>query len=132
MSRSHVYTRKASFNRCRAAGFLREADTSPMDVPTDRGLAKKAMRKAAKMADGIMCEAGKGADRVWMPDPTSSGDIISGDLFREFVHPELSSMVARRKGRQVHPVRRARGPPFPRGNLSTKMASEALRACEKP
>jgi Uroporphyrinogen-III decarboxylase len=76
------------------AGFLRNVEQLLMDVLLEEELAHKVMAKSAELVDGVIrvgLENGCGA--AYLPDPTSSGSLISGDTLRDFVGAHLTRMI---------------------------------------
>jgi len=68
------------------AGFLRGVETLLMDTMTEPELAKKVIKKATTLVDGVMSVGlDSKSDSVWLPDPTASGTVISKETFDEFV-----------------------------------------------
>jgi uroporphyrinogen decarboxylase len=75
------------------AGFLRGVETLLMDTMVEPELAKKVIKKASKLVDGVMSVGmDSGSDSVWLPDPTASGTAISKETFDEFVGGETKKL----------------------------------------
>jgi len=67
------------------AGFLRGVETLLMEIMIEPELAKRVIKKAAELVDGVMSVGlESGSDSVWLPDPTASGTVISLEVFNEF------------------------------------------------
>lgn len=87
------------------AGFTRGVETLLMDLLTEPELARKIIGKASRLVDGVMTLGlESGSDSAWLPDPTSSGTIISGDTYREFVADETKRLVKDWKTKYDVPV----------------------------
>ncbi len=86
------------------AGFLRGVETLLMDTMVEPELAHKAIKKSAKLVDGIMRVGSDGGDYIWVPDPTASGTVINIDTFREFELPYTKEVVAKWKSDLHLPV----------------------------
>ncbi len=75
------------------AGFLRGVETLLMDTMLEPELAHTAIKKAAKLVDGVMRAGSDGGDYIWVPDPTASGTVINLDTFKEFDLPYTRDLV---------------------------------------
>jgi len=75
-----------------------------MDTMVEPELAHKAIKKSAKLVDGIMRVGSDGGDYIWVPDPTASGTVINIDTFREFELPYTKEVVAKWKSDLHLPV----------------------------
>lgn len=75
------------------AGFLRGVETLLMDTMMEPELAHKAIKKSAKLVDGVMRAGSNNSDYIWIPDPTASGTVINLDTFKEFDLPYTRELV---------------------------------------
>ena len=75
------------------AGFLRGVETLLMDTMMEPELAHNAIKKSAKLVDGVMRAGSDGGDYIWVPDPTASGTVINLDTFKEFDLPYTRELV---------------------------------------
>ena len=75
------------------AGFLRGVETLLMDTVLEPELAHIAIKKSAKLVDGVMRAGSDGGDYIWVPDPTASGTVINLDTFKEFDLPYTRDLV---------------------------------------
>ena len=66
------------------AGFLRGVETLLMDTMMEPELAHNAIKRSAKLVDGVMRAGSDGGDYIWVPDPTASGTVINLETFKEF------------------------------------------------
>ena len=76
-----------------AAGFLRGVETLLMDIALEPELAHDAIKKSAKLVDGVMRAGSDGGDYIWVPDPTASGTVIDLDTFKNFDLPYTRELV---------------------------------------
>ncbi|MDW5563754.1 MAG: uroporphyrinogen decarboxylase family protein [Methanomassiliicoccus sp.] len=77
-----------------AAGYLRGVEALLMDTYQDPGLIHKLVKKAAAWTGRIQQRfAEAGATVFWMADPTASEDMISKDMFKEYVFDPYAAMV---------------------------------------
>lgn len=76
------------------AGFLRNVEALLMDVMLEPELAHKVVDKSAVFVDDII-RAGLegGCDIAYIPDPTGSGSLVSGDTYEEYCSPHLKKMI---------------------------------------
>ncbi|NLK25753.1 MAG: hypothetical protein GX307_04135 [Euryarchaeota archaeon] len=87
------------------AGFARGVENLLMDLLTEPDLARKVIKKASRLVDGVMTLGlESGSDSVWLPDPTASGTIISGDTYQEFIAEETKRLVKGWKAEYNVPV----------------------------
>ena len=76
------------------AGYFRNVETLMMDVILEPELAHKVMEKASQHVDGIIrCAYESGAKATLIADPSSSGSLISEEIFREFETPRMKKMI---------------------------------------
>jgi uroporphyrinogen decarboxylase len=76
------------------AGYLRGIEALLMDTYQDPGLIHKLVKKSAAWTGRIQERfADAGATVYWMADPTASEDMISKDMFKEFVYDPYASMI---------------------------------------
>jgi len=76
------------------AGHLRGTERLMMDVFANPELVKKLVKKCAKW-NGQLEKRGvaAGATHVWMPDPSASEDLISADMYMQFVYEPAKAMI---------------------------------------
>lgn len=80
------------------AGYLRGVENLLMDTYQAPDLIHKLVRKSAAWTGRIQERfASAGATVFWMADPTASEDMISKDMFKEFVYEPYAGMVRRMK-----------------------------------
>jgi uroporphyrinogen decarboxylase len=77
-----------------SAGYIMGVESMIMGILMEPDTVKKLVDKVSVMVSSIqtrMIEAG--ATVMWMADPTSSEDLISPDMFKEFSAPYISRVV---------------------------------------
>ena len=77
------------------AGYLMGVEDMIMMTMMDPDVAKKLITKTAPFVAALqnkMIESG--ATIMWMADPTSSGDLISPDMFKEYSYPALKEVIS--------------------------------------
>ena len=80
------------------AGYLRGVEALLMDTYQDPELIHKLVSKSAEWTGNIQRRfADAGATVFWMADPTASEDMISKDMFKEFVYDSYAGMVQEMK-----------------------------------
>ena len=76
------------------AGFLRNVETLLMDMVLEPELAHKVISKTKGLVDGIIRTGlENGCDTATLADPTSSGSLISADVFETFLSKDLKGMI---------------------------------------
>ena len=78
-----------------SAGYVMGAENMIFNMLVDEDLVKKLITKITKQVSDMnvrMVEAG--ATLMWMADPTSSEDLISPDMFRDFSAPHIKKCVS--------------------------------------
>lgn len=76
------------------SGYIMGVENMIMGMLIDPDLVKKLNKKSTELVSGMqrrMIDAG--ATVMWMADPTSSEDLISPDMFREFSAPFITKVV---------------------------------------
>ncbi|HKM13925.1 MAG TPA: uroporphyrinogen decarboxylase family protein [Candidatus Methanomethylophilaceae archaeon] len=76
------------------AGYLMGAENMMFQMITEPDSVKNAIKKVTNLVTGMeqrMLEAG--ATVMWMADPTSSEDLISKEMFREYSYEAISSVI---------------------------------------
>lgn len=76
------------------AGYLMGAENMMFQMMTEPDSVKNAIKKVTNLVTGMeqrMLEAG--ATVMWMADPTSSEDLISKEMFREYSYEAISSVI---------------------------------------
>ena len=87
------------------AGFLRNVEALLMDMVLEPELAEKIMDRAAELVNGIMTTGLEyGCDIAYLPDPTSSGSLISGETYENFPGPHMKRMVKNYMNRYKAPA----------------------------
>ena len=77
------------------AGYVMGAENMIFDMLVDEDLVKKTVTKVTELVSGMqtrMVEAG--ATLMWMADPTSSEDLISPDMFKQFSAEHIRKCVS--------------------------------------
>ncbi len=87
-----------------SAGFLRGVETLLMDIVMEPELARKAIKQASELVDGVMRAGSEGGDYIWLPDPTASGTVIDLDTFKGFNLPYTKQLVSGWKNDYKVPV----------------------------
>ena len=78
-----------------AAGYLMGTEDMLMMTMMDPDMVKKLMVKVAPFVTAMqnkMIESG--ATVMWMADPTSSGDLMSPSMFKEYSYPALKEVIS--------------------------------------
>lgn len=76
-------------------GHLRNVENLMMDSMLEPELAHKVLARAEELVDGVMrVGLERGSDVAFFGEPTSSGSLVSGDMFEEFCSPHLKRMIA--------------------------------------
>ncbi len=77
------------------AGYLMGAENMVLAMMMDPDIVKKTVAKCAELVS-VMERAmlDSGATVMWMADPTSSGDLISPDMFDEFSKAALTKVIS--------------------------------------
>lgn len=76
------------------AGHLRGTEKLMMDTFTNPELVKKLVKITAKWAGQLERRCLRaGATHVWMPDPSASEDLISADMYKQFVLEPAKAMI---------------------------------------
>jgi uroporphyrinogen decarboxylase len=76
------------------AGHLRGTEKLMMDTFADPEFVSKLVKKTAKWAGSLEKRCMQaGATHFWMPDPTSSEDLVSADTYKQFVYEPVKAMI---------------------------------------
>ncbi|MDR1404484.1 MAG: uroporphyrinogen decarboxylase family protein [Candidatus Methanoplasma sp.] len=77
-----------------AAGYLMGAENMLMMTMMEPDTAKKLIEKTVPFITAMQNKMiDSGATVMWMADPTSSGDMISPGMFREYSYPALKDVI---------------------------------------
>ncbi len=75
-------------------GYIMGAENMIMNIFMDPDLVQKLMKKVTGFVADIQTNmVDNGATVMWMADPTSSEDLISPDMFKEFSSPYIKQVV---------------------------------------
>ena len=86
------------------AGYLMGTEDMLMMTMMEPDMVKKLLDKAAPFVTSMQNKMlDSGATIMWMADPTSSGDLISPTMFKEYSYPALKEVISNVK--EEHDVR---------------------------
>jgi len=76
------------------AGHLRGTEKLMMDTFAEPEFVVKLVKKTAKFAGQLEKRCMQaGATHIWMPDPTASEDMVSADVYKQFVFEPAKAMI---------------------------------------
>ena len=88
------YTYAFNWGIMTCAGHLRGCEAFMMDTLLEPELAHKAIANSAELVNGVLDACLECAnDHIWIADPTSSGTMISADIYDEFVRKPQTELV---------------------------------------
>ena len=83
-----------SWGAVTSAGFLLGVENLMMFTMTEPELARKAIKKAKFLVDGVMRAGQEGGEGIWLLDPTASGSLMDINTFRDFVAGPTNELVS--------------------------------------
>ena len=88
------YTYGFNWGIMTCAGHLRGCENFMMDTMLEPELAHKTIANAAELVEGVLAACMScGNENVWVADPTSSGTMVSGEIYADYVLKPWSKLV---------------------------------------